>query len=75
MGVSSGFMSGISVKIVKRRSVKQLSTTPLNSIYRGLTWQRPCFETNKDTAHDTFVNTPAVRGVLEDGNIVAVLDL
>ena len=38
-------MSKTSVKIVELESVKQLSTTPLNSLKQGQTWQRPGIET------------------------------
>ena len=38
-------MSKTSVKIVELESVKQLSTTPLNSLKQGQTWQRPVIET------------------------------
>ena len=38
-------LSNNSVQLVWRESVKQLSTTPLNSFKRGNSWQRPCSET------------------------------
>ena len=41
---SSGCMGDISVQIVWRESVKQLSTTPLNSFNRDETWPCPCIE-------------------------------
>ena len=36
--------SNTSVQLVWRESVKQLSSTPLNSIKQGKSWQRPCIE-------------------------------
>ena len=36
--------SNTSVELVCRESVKQVSTTPLNSFKRGKSWQRPCME-------------------------------
>ena len=41
---SSGCMGDISVQIVWRESVKQLSTTPLNSFKQGKAWQRSFIE-------------------------------
>ena len=38
-------MSHTSGKIVERRTVKQLSRTPRNSVDKDRTWQRPCRET------------------------------
>ena len=43
-------LSNTSVQLVWRESVKQHSTTPLNSFKQGKPWQRPCVEIR----HDTF---------------------
>ena len=42
VGESSGWMDETSAKIVYRGSEKQLSTTPLNSVNHGKSWQHPC---------------------------------
>ena len=45
MSESPGFMCDTTTKIVRQESLKQLSTTLLNSINQGRTWQRLCIET------------------------------
>ena len=47
IGAASGLMGDISVEKVNRESVKQLSTTSLNSINQGQIRQRPCIETRQ----------------------------
>ena len=39
------WLSDTSVKTVERKSMKQHSTTPLNSLSQCQTWQRPCVKT------------------------------
>ena len=47
-------LSGTSVKRVERESVKRLSTTPLNSLTQGRTWQLA--HMHRDTACEKVVN-------------------
>ena len=44
MGESSGFTGSTSVKTAERESVRQPSTSALNSVNQT-TWQRPCIDT------------------------------
>ena len=37
-------LSNTSVQLVWRESMKEVSTTPLNSFNQGKSWQRPCIE-------------------------------
>ena len=45
MGQYFGFIGDISAKPVQRKSVKQFSATPLNSISQSQPWQCPCIDT------------------------------
>ena len=54
MSEPSGCMGNLSVQLVWRDRVRQLSTTPLNSFKQGKTRQRTSI--HRDTAREKFVN-------------------
>ena len=62
-----------SVQLVWRESVKQLSTTPLNSFNQGKSWQRPCIEIRqvKKMAKHMHVFSDRSANSLNDQNVSA----